>query len=77
MVIPNLWGGAVGRPSVLLKSPAIEQALTPLAKLEKVAKENHEEELKTYEAELAGHKAQKDAFLCTPSEPCGPISLIA
>ena len=62
MVIPNLWGGAVGRPSVLLKSPAIEQALTPLAKLEKVAKENHEEELKTYEAELAGHKAQKDAL---------------
>jgi len=61
LVIPNLWGGAVGRPSVVLKSPAIEQALSPLAKLEKEAKEDHESECDIYEAELAGYKAMKDA----------------
>jgi len=61
LVIPNLWGGAVGRPSVLLKSPAIEQALSPLAKLEEEAKEDHESERDIYEAELAGYKARKDA----------------
>ena len=61
LVIPNLWGGAVGRPSVVLKSPAIEQALSPLVKLEMAAKEAHESELNVYEAALAGYKAQKDA----------------
>jgi len=61
VVIPNLWGGAVGRPSVVLKSPAIEQALSPLAKLEMAAKEDHESEHNIYEAELAGYKAMKDA----------------
>jgi len=62
LVIPNLWGGAVGRPSVLLKSPAIEQALSPLAKLEIAAKENYESESDIYEAELAGYKAKKEAL---------------
>jgi len=61
VVIPNLWGGAVGRPSVVLKSPAIEQALSPLVKLEMAAKEDHESECDIYEAELAGYKAMKDA----------------
>jgi len=61
LVIPNLWGGAVGRPSVLLKSPAIEQALSPLAKLEIAAKEDHDSRCDIYEAELAGYKAMKDA----------------
>lgn len=32
MVIPNLWGAGVGRPS-LLKSPAIDQATKPLNRL--------------------------------------------
>ena len=62
LVIPNLWGGAVCRPSVLLKSPAIEQALSPLAKLEIAAKENHESGLDVYETELACHKAKKEAL---------------
>jgi len=62
LVIPNLWGGAVGRPSVLLKSPAIEQGLSPLAKLEIKAKENYESQFDIYEAELAGYKAKKDAL---------------
>ena len=61
VVIPNLWGGAVGRPSVVLKSPAIEQALSPLVKLEMAAKEDHESECDIYEVELAGYRAMKDA----------------
>jgi len=70
LVIPNLWGGAVGRPSVLLKSPAIEQALSPLTKLEIKAKENYESESGMYEAELAGYKAQKDSLQSDMKKAC-------
>jgi len=62
LVIPNLWGGAVGRPSVLLKSPAIEQALQPLVKLEIEAKEQYESESDVYDVEYAGYKAMKEAL---------------
>ena len=47
---------------MLLKSPAIEQALSPLAKLEIKAKEDHESKCDIYEAELAGYKAKKEAL---------------
>ena len=70
LVIPNIWGGAVGRPSVLLKSPAIDQALTPLVKLEMTAKENYDSEQNAYEAELAGHKAQKEALQGNMKKAC-------
>jgi putative DNA primase/helicase len=49
LVIPNFWGGVVGRPG-LMKTPALEQALLPLRRL--VA-----EALEKYEAEMQGHKA--------------------
>jgi len=62
IVIPNLWGGAVGRPSVLLKSPAIEQALQPLVKLEIAAKEDYESESDIYDVELSAHTAKKEAL---------------
>ena len=32
-VVPNLWGGVVGRPGTM-KSPAIEEAFRPLKQLE-------------------------------------------
>lgn len=33
-VIPNLWGGAIARPSVVLKSPTLKEATSPLDKLQ-------------------------------------------
>ena len=48
LVVPNLWGMAVGRPG-WMKTPALEQALAPLNRL--VA-----EALAKYEAETGAHK---------------------
>jgi hypothetical protein len=48
LVVPNLWGAIVGRPG-LMKTPAAEQALSPLRRL--VA-----EALERYEAESGEHK---------------------
>jgi len=58
LVPPNLWGGAVGRPS-MLKTPALKEALRPLARLEAEAKETFDEEIKGHEADLAEHQAIK------------------
>ena len=62
IVIPNLWGGAIARPSVLLKTPALEQALSPLRLLEKSAKDAYDAEADIYDAELAAYKAKRDAL---------------
>ncbi len=54
LVVANLWGMLVGRPSVL-KTPALEQSLIPLTRLEIAAKEKYEAKLRLFcaEAELA------------------------
>lgn len=41
LVVPNLWGVIVGRPGVL-KSPALQEAIKPLARLELAAKTQYE-----------------------------------
>jgi len=61
LVIPNLWGGAVGRPS-MLKSPALAEALKPLARLEAQAKEAYDASMRGYLAEVEMNKARKDAL---------------
>jgi putative DNA primase/helicase len=67
LVIPNLWGGVVGRPG-LLKSPALEQALVPLRRLAVEAFGKHEaamrehgisDILKTQRKKLAENKIGK------------------
>lgn len=40
-VVPNLWGVIVGRPGVL-KTPALQEAMKPLMRLEMDAKNRHE-----------------------------------
>ena len=42
-VIPNLWGVIIGRPG-LLKSPALQECLKPLLRLEAIAAESFESE---------------------------------
>lgn len=50
LVAPNLWGGIVGRPS-LMKSPAISEALNPLKRLEAIAREQFCKAEKEYQAD--------------------------
>lgn len=48
-VVPNLWGGVVGR-SGIMKSPAVSETLKPLHALEAQAREEYTATLQDYEA---------------------------
>lgn len=61
LVVPNLWGGAVGKPA-MLKSPALAEVMKPLERLAAEAREDHEEAMASYEAEAATHEALKAAL---------------
>jgi putative DNA primase/helicase len=61
LVVPNLWGGVVGRPG-MLKSPALEAALRrPLQRLEAVAQEKFEEAEAEFELEEKRYQARQKA----------------
>jgi len=55
IVVPNLWGGVVGRPS-LMKSPAVTEALKPLARLEAEAREEYETASRSFDLDAQVHK---------------------
>jgi hypothetical protein len=61
LVIPNLWGGVIGRPG-MLKTPALQEAMKPLSQLEAEAKKQYDKDLTNYEAEKEIFKAQRDAM---------------
>jgi len=61
LIVPNLWGGIVARPS-FLKTPALNDVQKPLQRLELEAKERFEYEQKYYEAEQEVFKAQKESI---------------
>lgn len=58
-VIPNLWGGIVGRPGVM-KSPALTSAMKPMRLLEKRAREAFEAEVLSYQRDAALAKSRTD-----------------
>ncbi|MEO7859197.1 MAG: DUF3987 domain-containing protein, partial [Nitrospirales bacterium] len=60
-VVPNLWGGVVGRPS-MLKTPAISEGLKPMEALESIAKQEHDAAMNGHIAELEAFKAQREAL---------------
>jgi hypothetical protein len=60
-IVPNLWGGIVGRPSTL-KSPSLKEVLKPMKALEEEAYATFEKENHAHEIELEGHKVQKEAI---------------
>lgn len=60
-VVPNLWGGVVGRPS-MLKTPAIGEAMKPLEVLEMHAKQEHDAAMKDHAGNLEAFKAQREAL---------------
>ena len=59
LVVPNLWGAAIGRPG-LLKTPALMEPLRPIHELELEAKLAFAEQLKAWEAnQLVNKEAAK------------------
>ena len=61
LVIPNLWGGVVGRPS-MMKTPAIGEAMKPMDALSAVAKQEYDSMIKEHLAEQEAFKAQREAI---------------
>lgn len=61
LVVPNLWGGIVARPS-MLKTPSLVEIMKPVARLEAEAKEVYETESRLYQTEVEFFKAQKEAL---------------
>jgi len=65
LVVCNLWGFAVGRPSAM-KTPVLAEVLKPLKRLESEEKQRYEDELEGYAVDvellkLTGEQIQKDA----------------
>ncbi|MDI3462768.1 MAG: hypothetical protein OJF50_001589 [Nitrospira sp.] len=60
-VVPNFWGGVVGRPS-MLKTPAMGEAMKPLDRLECAAKAAYDMAKKNYDAEYEAYKAHKESL---------------
>ncbi|MGB7977595.1 MAG: DUF3987 domain-containing protein [Chlamydiales bacterium] len=58
LVIPNLWGAVVGRPS-LLKSPAVAEMMKPLDELAAKAIHKHREDLQLHEQKEMWAEVQK------------------
>jgi putative DNA primase/helicase len=76
----NLWALAVGRPGVL-KSPAMEAALSPLKKLAALAAESHTEAMVEYEdtaklAKLRAAASEKAATKALARNPRAAIELV-
>jgi hypothetical protein len=61
LVVPNLWGAVVGRPS-LLKSPALAEVMKPLGRLAAEAYEDFREAKLTYGMDMMVAEATKAAF---------------
>jgi putative DNA primase/helicase len=57
VVIPNLWGSVIGRPS-LLKTPALQEPLRMIEAIESAAKADHEAAQRDFEAEAMIDKIQ-------------------
>ena len=58
-VVPNLWGGVVGRPGIM-KTPALDEAKKPLQRLEIEALKEHENQKKAHEVKMMVLKAKKE-----------------
>jgi hypothetical protein len=61
LVVPNLWGAVVGRPS-LMKSPALTEVMKPLARLVAEAYEEYQDAKLSYETDVLVAEATKAAL---------------
>lgn len=81
LVVPNLWGAAIGRPGVM-KTPAILEPLRPLKRLEMLAKEAFEAKAAEFEAakivnKVKGKAAESDIKKALSKEGQGAAMRIA
>jgi hypothetical protein len=60
-VVPNVWGGIVGPPSTK-KTPSVSAAMKPLDRLIARAREQHECNLKEFEADALIHQSRIEAL---------------
>jgi hypothetical protein len=56
---PNIWGGFIGRPG-MLKSPAMQEALKPLHRLEAEAAKDHDVAMEAYAAGISEFKVRQE-----------------
>ena len=61
LVVPNLWGAIVARPS-LMKSPALAEVMKPLARLVARAYERYQQAMLDYEMDVMVAEAMKGAL---------------
>lgn len=61
LVIPNLWGGLVGRPG-MLKTPAVSEVMQLIKQMETEAKKSYDAALTSYHADLELYKADREAI---------------
>src|SRR5215208_5152264 len=61
LVVPNLWGAVVGRPS-LMKSPALAEIMKPLSRLVAEAYEEYQEAKLSYETDVMVAESTKAAL---------------
>ena len=61
LVIPNLWGGIVGRPG-MLKTPAVSEVMQLIKQLETEAKKSYDAAMTSYQADLELYKADREAI---------------
>jgi hypothetical protein len=61
LVVPNLWGAVVGRPS-LMKSPALAEVMKPLTRLIAEAYEEYQKAMLAYETDVMVAEATKAAL---------------
>ncbi|MRR56377.1 MAG: DUF3987 domain-containing protein [Deltaproteobacteria bacterium] len=60
LVVPNLWGAVVGRPS-MMKTPAVSEGQRPLVRLETEAREEYQGTAKAFELDAEIMKITKAA----------------
>jgi hypothetical protein len=58
-VVPNMFGAVVARPGAM-KTPALQEAMKPLKRLEALADEANQQKRKEYEADHAIYKGQQE-----------------
>jgi hypothetical protein len=65
--VPNIWGGFIGRPG-MLKSPAMQEALKPLHRLEAEAAKENEIGKEAYAAGLSAYKMRQQVKVTLEKE---------
>lgn len=61
LVIPNLWGGLIGRPG-MLKTPSVGEVMRLLKPLEASAKKAYDADMARYLADMEVYKATREAI---------------